>query len=243
MGRGKPRKGGPPVGMPGTGKSTFIQALVKVLETRGKKALTIRVKDCSGHYVKIQVPEKEVVNHISSILQFTVSDGFRVSFDVLSLAECTNIDCLIAFAEKRYRDDIAQWVIARLKFLKRFVDNDNITLPTCLKGMDELTRRIVIGILYVIRPYFTMPVVLDDLLSFVVNEIYRESFIAMMRPFIVSVNRYLDSRDLLQFNPIVITPGGTAGFYRPAHPNKYVVIFDDKRWEISRREIEKIAYS
>jgi hypothetical protein len=123
--------------------------------------------------------------------------------------------------------------------LRRFI-NAKVEIPTCLKDEDELTRRIVIGILYAIRPYIALPVILDDLLSFVVNETYRESFIAMMRPFVVSVNRYLDSRDLLQYNPIVITPGGAAGFYRLSSPQDYVIIFDDKKWKIPRREIEKL---
>ncbi len=210
---------------------------------KGKKALFIRAKDCSESFIKIQVPEKEVVNHISSVLQYTVNDGFRVSFDILSLAECSSIDCLMAFAEKRYREDVSQWVTARLKALKRFVDNDSVMLPTCLKGTDELIRRIVIGILYAIRPYITYPVILDDVFSFVVNEVYRESFVAMMRPYFLAINRYLETRDLLSYNPIVITPGGAGGAYRLARPDRYVVIFDHQRWELPRKAIEKIAYS
>jgi hypothetical protein len=201
--------------------------------------IIIKAKDCSQEIVKFELSEHLIVKKISSILQFTAYDGFRISFDILSTLQY-GIDELVAYVEKKYREDIAQWITARLLALKRFIDANKVEIPTCLKDEDELTRRIVIGILYAIRPYIALPVILDDLLSFVVNETYRESFIAMMRPFVVSVNRYLDSRDLLQFNPIVIAPGGAAGFYRLSSPRDYVIIFDDKKWKIPRREIEKL---
>jgi hypothetical protein len=206
---------------------------------REKKLIIIKAKDCSQEIVKFELPEQLIVKKISGILQFTAYDGFRISFDILSTLQYS-IDELIAYVEKKYREDIAQWITARLWALKQFINANKVEIPTCLKDEGELTRRIVIGILYAIRPYITLPVILDDLLSFVVNEVYRESFIAMMRPFIVSVNRYLDSRDLLQFNPIVIVPGGAAGFYRLSDPQDYVIIFDDKKWKIGRREIEKL---
>ena len=229
--------------MPGTGKTTLKLAIIKILQAKGKRALFIRTKDCSESPVEIQVPERVIVNHISSILQYTVSDGFRVSFDALSIAGCDTIDCLITFTEKRYRDDIAQWVIARLKQLKRFVNSDRIILPTCLKEADELIRRITVGVLYAVRPYITYPIILDDLLSLIINELYREAFVAMMRPYWVSINRYLETRDLLLYNPVAITPGGASGVYRLAHPFRYVLIFDHQRWELDRKAVEKIAYS
>jgi energy-coupling factor transporter ATP-binding protein EcfA2 len=247
MGRGRPRKGGPLIGMPGTGKTTYLRALEKIMKARGKGALFIRAKDCSEGYAEIVVPQRTVLQHISGILQFTASDGFKASFDRLRFVECNNgnfnVDCLIEYVGKKYREDIADWVLPRLLALKQYVFEEKVRIPTCLKDEDELVRRLVVGILYAIRPYFALPIILDDMLSFVVNETYRESFIAMGRPFKVSVNRYLESRDILNFNPTVITPGGAGGIYRFARPDKYVVIFDDKKWELPRREIEKIAYS
>jgi hypothetical protein len=227
--------------MPGTGKSTFIKALLAVLQMMGKKVLAIQVKDCSEGYTEIMIPEEEVLMHISGILQFTASDGFKVSFDRLAFTSCSSIDCLIEYVEKRYKPDIADWIVPRLLALKRFVEKDRVKIPTCLKRTDELVRRTVVGILYAIRPYFTYPVVLDDALSFVVNEAYRESFMAMMRPYLISLNRYLLTGDLLTFNPIIVTPGGAAGIYKIAHPYHYVVIFDSNKWTIPREEIEKIA--
>jgi energy-coupling factor transporter ATP-binding protein EcfA2 len=232
--------------MPGTGKTTYLKALEKIMKARGKGALFIRVKDCSEGYVEIPIPQRTVLQHISGILQFTASDGFKTSFDRLRFVECShsfNVDCLIEYVGKKYREDIADWILPRLLALKQYVFEEKVRIPTCLKDEDELVRRLIVGILYAIRPYFALPIVLDDMLSFVVNETYRESFIAMGRPFKVSLNRYLESKDILNFNPIVIAPGGAGGIYRFAHPDKYVVIFDDRRWELPRRDIEKIAYS
>jgi hypothetical protein len=233
--------------MPGTGKSTFIEAIRKTAEKRGKTALIIRAKDCSEDYVVIPLSEQVVLKHISGILQFTASDGFKASFDRLRFVECNNfnVDCLIEYVEKRYREDVTEWILPRLLALKQFIhiSEGKIRIPTCLKDEDELIRRLVVGILYAVRPYFALPIVLDDMLSFVVNEAYRDSFLAMARPFMVSLNKYLESRDILNFNPTVITPGGAGGIYRLARPDKYVVIFDHMRWELPRKDIEKIAYS
>ena len=242
-GPGQTPKGGPPIGMPGTGKTTMLRALYLILQMVGRKALFIQVKDCDEAYVEITLPEQEVLNHISGILQFTASDGFRPSFDRLAFTQCNNIECLIDYVEKRYRQDVADWIVPRLLALKRFVDAEKIKIPLCLIHQDELIRRITVGVLYAIRPYVTFPVILDDAFSFVINEAYKESFIAMMRPYMISLNRYLMIEDLLRFNPVIITPGGASGLYRIAKPDKYVIIFDHNRWEIPRKDIEKIVYS
>jgi hypothetical protein len=204
--------------------------------------LVIRAKDCRHEVIKFQIPEQEIVKRISSILQFTTYDGFRPAFDILSTFNCDNLTCLIETAEKLFKNDIAMWITARIKLLSKFIDGNNVVIPICLND-DELIKRLVVGILYAIRRFISMPIAVDDMLGFVINESYRESFVAMMRPFIVSINRYLDTRDLLQFNPIIITPGGHGGFYRLARPDRYIVLFDHSRWEVPRREIERLANS
>jgi len=209
----------------------------------GRTALFIQVKDCNEAYVEITLPEQEVLSHISGILQFTASNGFKPSFDRLTFTQCSNIDCLIDYVEKRYRQDVADWIVPRLLALKQFITGEKIRIPLCLTHHDELIRRITVGILYAIRPYITYPIMLDDVFSFVINETYKESFVAMMRPYMLSLNRYLMTEDLLQFNPVIITPGGASGLYRIARPDKYVIIFDHYRWEIPRKDIEKIVYS
>ena len=157
--------------MPGTGKTTYLKALEKIMKARGKGALFIRVKDCSEGYVEIPIPQRTVLQHISGILQFTASDGFKTSFDRLRFVECShsfNVDCLIEYVGKKYREDIADWILPRLLALKQYVFEEKVRIPTCLKDEDELVRRLIVGILYAIRPYFALPIVLDDMLSFVV---------------------------------------------------------------------------
>jgi hypothetical protein len=161
----------------------------------------------------------------------------------LSTAECGTLQCLFDFVNKRFKPDIGMWLEARLKILARFINGDKIVVPLCLADEDEIIKRFLIGILYVLRSRIEAPVVLDDLLSFVVNDVYFEAFGAMMRPYIFTANRNLDSREMLSYNPIIITPGGQGGHYRLADPHKYVILFDAYRWAVARKDIEKIARS
>lgn len=242
---GQTPQGGPAFGPPGTGKTEFIKAFLEVARKREAKTITIGVKDCVDNgYVEFKIPESKIVRRISSVMQFTAYDGFRISFDLLALAPCETIDCLIEYAEKQYREDIAKWIISRLRLLKKFVSNDAVKIPLCLGEDDEGIRRIIVGILYVIRSYVTYLYIIDDALSYVINENYLSAWLADARPYLVSLNYYAgDSREILRFNPVIISPGGHAGFFRLASPDKYIVIFDSNRWELSRQEIQKIAYS
>ena len=204
--------------------------------------LIIRAKECTEEFYEVDVSEEFVAKKISTILQFTSSgESFKPAFDVLTTYGCSSINCILEHIEKEMRQDIAMWIRARLKLLSSFI-NGKVEVPTCLSNFDEPIKRIAAGLLYALREKITMPIILDDALSFVLNDAYRQAFVAMMRPFKVSVNERLDTRHLLSYNPIVITPGGNE-IYRLANPNKYVIFFDHQRWEVSRREIEKIAYS
>ncbi len=209
----------------------------------GIKVIFIQSKDCKEDVIEIPNVANIVVRKISSILQFTVTDGFRPSFDKLETAECDNIQCLFDYTAKRFKPDVAEWVESRLKALSRLMKEDAVVIPTCLKETGELVKRLIVGLLYALRSRIGVPIVLDDTLSFVVNEVYLEAFLAMMRPAIYTLNRLLLQHEIVKFNPVVITPGGQGGFYRLAHPYKYVVIFDSHRWELPLKEVEKIAYS
>jgi hypothetical protein len=70
---------------------------------------------------------------------------------------------------------------------------------------------------------------------------HRRLVSAQARPFIISINRCLDAAVLLGYNLVVIAPGGQGGVYRISSPNKYLVLFDSRRFEIDAKEIEKLA--
>jgi hypothetical protein len=210
----------------------------------GIRVIFIQSKDCNEEKVEIRNVADLIVARISSILQFTISDGFRPSFDALATSECNDIKCLIEYANKRYKADVTAWIEPRLKMLMKFVHGDAVYIPTCLsEKYDELARRLVIGILYALRSRITVPIIMDDTMSFIVNEAYFEAFGAMMRPYIFTKNKNLKSDEILLYNPVVITPISQGGFYRLAVPSKYVVMFDNDRWLIPRKDIEKIARS
>jgi energy-coupling factor transporter ATP-binding protein EcfA2 len=241
VGWGKPERG-PVSGPPGSGKSTFIRALKNIAEKRNVRLLIIRAKECAAEEFFVDVPEEFIVKKISTILQFTSSgESFKPAFDVLATYNCSSINCLLDHIEKEMRQDIAMWIRARLRLLSSFI-NGKIKVPLCLSTFDEPVKRVVAGVLYAIREKITMPIILDDTLSFVLNDAYRQAFVAMMRPFKVSINERLDTHRLLAFNPIITTPGGNE-IYRFSRPNKYVILFDNFRWELDRKAVEKIAYS
>jgi hypothetical protein len=205
--------------------------------------LVIRSKECGEHEkVKLEIPEVFVIKKISSLLHFTAQD-IKPAFDALTTSACTSIRCLEEYAEKQFREEIAVWIITRLKILQQFVNENVIELPLCLEQYDEIVRRMIVGILYAVRSKIPWPIVLDDALSFIINNKYAVAWPAMMRPYKFSINQFLETRELLAFNPIVIAPGGHGGLYRLARPDKYVILFDGFHWEIPRREIGEIVNS
>ncbi|MEM1568655.1 MAG: hypothetical protein QXI84_09255 [Thermofilaceae archaeon] len=163
------------------------------------------VKDCQESY--LEVPEDVVTKRISAILHFT-AEGIRPAFDALSSYMSSSLEQLENVLG-RFKLDIAEWVQMRLNVLKQWRIDRKIRVPLCLKNSDELERRLVVGVLYVARHLFPAPVLFDDTLAFIVDQRYSDAFYAMMRPYIFSINRYLDSKELLRFNPIIITPGGS----------------------------------
>ncbi|MFP3200194.1 MAG: hypothetical protein RXR06_10025 [Thermoproteus sp.] len=209
----------------------------------GIEIVFISTKDCQNATITLSVTESLVAKKISSILHFTAQESLKPSFDILVSSNCKDLKCLVDYAEKKFRDDVAMWIVARIEILQQFVHDGTIEIPLCLEEFDEIVRRLIVGLLYAIRSKINVVIILDDALAFVVNESYRDAFVAMMRPYIISVNRYLDTRDFLSFNPVIIAPGGHGGEYRLAHPDRYVIIFDGSRWEVPRREVEELANS
>ncbi|MCC6020827.1 MAG: hypothetical protein LM577_05615 [Thermoproteaceae archaeon] len=221
-----------------------MRALYNVSRREGLNTLFVRVKDCEeGEVLEVGVPEgaeRYLVSHISSVLHFTVERGFRVSLDLLQEASANTLSDLIEWSERNYPPDVSRWAKLRLRMLQRFVDGSKIGIPLCLKRYDEGIRRLVVGLLYVLRPYIISPIMLDDALAFVLNERYGEAWSAMMRPYIISVNRYLETRELLAFEPIVVSPCETP-LYRFCSRNRYVVIWSRKLNEVPFEEIQRLA--
>jgi energy-coupling factor transporter ATP-binding protein EcfA2 len=238
-----PRWAGVACGPPGSGKTTFLKALHNVAQREGLRALFLRVKDCDEESYEVEVPEGEryLVSRVSSILHFTVERGFRVSLDLLQEASASSIGDLMEWAERNYPADIARWIKLRLKMLQRFLDGSSrVVLPLCLKRHDEGARRLALGLLYALRPLVACPVLLDDALGFVLNERYGEAWTALMRPYIVSVNRYLETREILAHAPVIIAPCEVA-VYRFCSRGKYVIMWNKKLNEVSFEEIRALA--
>jgi hypothetical protein len=238
-----PKIWGPIWGSPGSGKTTFIEAFVKVMQEMGNVPIVIRAKDCDDEEIVLNnVDETMIVKKISTILQFTANDTFKPSFDVLMLFDCSDINCLMENAEKELRSDIAKWIITRLKMIKKLID-DKVTVPLCLQNFDEGVKRVVVGVIYAMRHKIPRLIIIDDSMAFIVNRQYYEAFLAMMRPAIISNNRLPVTEEMLMHNLNVLTPDGSGGVHRLTRPDKYVVLFGHSRWEIPRREIERLANS
>jgi hypothetical protein len=210
----------------------------------GIRPIVVQARDCSNKEVILNnIDEQMIVRRISGILQFTAEDDFKPSFDLLATIDCNSIDCLIDNVKREFRDDVAKWIVSRLKLLKTLIRDNKIVIPLCLKNYDEGIRRMAIGILYVARQELPSMIILDDSMSFVVNRKYYEAFLATTRPAIVSNNRFPTTEEMLLHNLNVLTPDGTGGVHRLTRPDKYVILFGHSRWEIPRREIERLANS
>ena len=194
-------------GPPGSGKTTFIKAIVKMSH---KPVIVVSVKEKQS-VEHVDIPEDVVINGISRALHFTAI-GLRPSFDVLSVHSPKSLEDLENIASK-FKIDIAEWVLARLRVIKQWLVEENgrryVRVPLYLRDYDELERRLTVGLLYAARPHLPYIFVFDDSMAFVLNESYKEAALAMLRPYLISVNRYLDGRELLLHNPVIITPGGS----------------------------------
>ncbi len=201
------------------------------------------MKDCSEAMVEIEIPglEQKISKRISSLLHFT-ADDLKPSFDALIISKCNNIDCFIEFVEKKYRSEIGMWITARLIVLKELIRGDKLILPTCLLEYDELYRRLIIGIIYVLRALIPHIVLLDDALAIVLNSLYGGIWPAMTRPYLASFNFFPDTEEVLRFDPTIIAPRAEEdGIYKLATKDKYVIIYRGVKWEVPAREIYALS--
>jgi hypothetical protein len=237
--------GGSIFGVPGRGKTTFLKAFINIAKKQ-IKVLFLRMKECVDEVVEIQINDLEakISTKISSILHFTAPNTLRPSFDLLIVSDCYDIDCLIAFAEKKFRQEISMWITSRLVILKKFfIRGDKLIIPLCLKKYDELVKRLGIGIIYTLREEIPYYLLLDDTLSLILNTMYGDTWMIMSRPYMASFNYFPDVKDVLRFDPVVITPGSDYGGLYRLTSDKYVVMYNRQRWELRPEEVYALANS
>ena len=219
---------------------------MKFAKRRGVKVLPIGIKDCiDKEPIRIKIPdlEKKIAKKISSVLHFTASNTLKPSFDLLITSKCETIDCLIDFAEKKFRNDVAPWITARLVILKEyFISGDELMIYTCLGEYDELIKRMSIGLAYALRPQIPHILVVDDALALVLNHMYGDIWPAVTRPYIASYNYFPEADETLHYDPVVIAPGGRS-YYKLAKQDKYIIMYRGREWEISASEVYALAKS
>jgi hypothetical protein len=232
--------------VPGRGKTTFLKAFEKVAKKQ-IKVLFLRMKECVDENAEIEIQDLEakISEKISSILHFTAPNTLRPSFDLLITSGCSNIRCLIEFAEKKFKSDVAMWIVSRLLILEKFfIRGSRLVIPLCLKRYDELIKRLGIGIIYTLReeiqPYY---LILDDALSLILNTMYGDVWLVTGRPYTTSLNYFPDVRDLLRFDPVVIAPGSDYGGLYRLTSDKYIIMYNRQKWELKPEDVYALAKS
>jgi hypothetical protein len=169
----------------------------------------------------------------------------RLVADTASKIGTLDIDTITKRVEEKLGHDLSLLARVWLKNIQMFIKGNSVLIPRCVRDFVrdfEIALHLIPGIIVAIRNHIKPPVVLDDIFGFIFgNERNRQWFAAQATPFIIGINRYLDTEELLKYNPVVISPGGLGGIYRIASPKKYVVLLDSRRFEIDAKEIKKLA--
>jgi nucleoside-triphosphatase THEP1 len=253
------RWGGIVAGPPGSGKTTFMKALQNVALTMGLQVIYV-AKDynCNKEPYEVDDVAQKVIQKLGTVLHYVVdryyiadsSDDTKISIDslkyfVADTAErigTLDIDTITKRVEEKLGQDLSLLARVWLENIQMFIKGNSVLIPRCVRDFNEIALRLIPGIIVAIRGHIKTPVVLDNIFGFIFDDKRSQQwFAAYARPFIISINRYLDTEELLRYNLVVITPGGQVGVYRISSPNKYLVLFDSHRFEIDAKEIEKLA--
>jgi len=249
-------------GPPGSGKTTFMKALQNVGLTMGLQVIyAAKDYNCNKRpHITVDIAQ-EVIQHLDTVLHYVV-DRYNVadSSDITKIIRIRidnlmnivtktareigtlDIDTITKRVEEKLGHDLSQLARVWLENIQMFIKGNSVLIPRCVQGYNEIALRLIPGIIVAIRHRTTLPVMLDDIFGFIFDDKRSQQwFAAYARPFIISINRYLDTAELLGYNPVVIPPGGQGGIYRISSPKKYVVLFDSRRFEIDAKEIKKLA--
>jgi energy-coupling factor transporter ATP-binding protein EcfA2 len=237
-------------GPPGSGKTTFMKALQNVAHTMGFQVIFITAGyDCNKRPLITKDTAQEVIQHLDTVLHY-VADSSDIRIETLKhlVADTArrigtlDIGVITKRVEEKLGHDLSLLARVWLENIQMFIKGNSVLIPRCVQGFNEIALRLIPGIIAAIRHRTTLPVMLDDIFGFIFDDKRSQQwFAAHARPFIISINRYLDTAELLGYNLVVIAPGGQGGVYRISSPNRYVVLFDSRRFEIDAKEIEKLA--
>jgi hypothetical protein len=208
--------------------------------------------NCNKGPYEVDAAQK-VIQKLGTVLHYVadryyVADSSDIQKLMLIVADTArkigtlDIDTITKRVEENLGHDLSLLARVWLENIQMFIKGNSVLIPRCVQGFNEIALRLIPGIIVAIRDHIKPLVVLDDIFGFIFgNERNRQWFAAQTRPFIIGINRYLDTEELLMYNPVVITPGGLGGIYRIASPKRYVVLFDSRRFEIDAKEIKKLA--
>jgi len=190
----------------------------------------------------VKVRAEEVLSHLVDLHRPTASQPVMPALDRLQLVatRATSLDDVRKQAEK-FDPRVAEWVLARIDALLELKEGEYVVVRAD-RPLNDLERRIAAGLLYAARLEGDPRLyILDDAYGFLAVEEFLREWLAVNRPYIVTINKYPDVDMLLAFQPIVIAPGATP-YYRYADPRHYVVLANHKPIaKIPLHEIKRLA--